>query len=611
MKRIWILMITFCITLSLFAEKRYYFFRAQDLPEEVQTTDLRPDKGITQLTLNNIYADAEARYALFNKKADSWWQIMVETSRGRTVDLSEVDASWYVKLKIRRTVNYTLSLVLAGAGTANAYPLTTARVPANGEWVELSIPLSDFPSLPAFSDKYAGRLLQIHSDLGYAGDVVGIDYCYLTDDPSATDPGTVLPPKRYYAVTNSKTPLSGTPYTVVDYSAQMDIRAQGWMQWSYVPFPYYSMDTDMPVVQQILQAAECPMPEVNDDWYIIAQIRTTVQGAFALRLYLPDGKAYTDTLSADQLMRDGKTWNRLCLPLYQMIPGVYEGTTDVLFSLSSLENATAGEWSMASLMLTNDPSAADPLPLVPGDPSHESRIYLLNDGSPLPEMMNCTDYRLDQTNYLSVSYGNNTTRKSTDAFLTLLPTNGWWSADVAAKTSVDLTAVDATWHMHTRVRTTSTYRPINIILYKENNAQLARYQLTEALLPVAQNGEWFELDIPMSAFLAESATLINYTARIFSFHSDNGGTAGVEVSMDYLYFSHEGESTPDPQPGLPVVEEPQIQPLPDPEPEPDPQEGLDQIINHKSQITNHKFIIDGRLFIIRGEQLYDVLGRKW
>ena len=81
--------------------------------------------------------------------------------------------------------------------------------------------------------------------------------------------------------------------------------------------------------------------------------------------------------------------------------------------------------------------------------------------------------------------------------------------------------------------------------------------------------------------------------------------------MDYLYFSHEGESTPDPQPGLPVVEEPQIQPLPDPEPEPDPQEGLEQIINHKSQIINHKFIIDGRLFIIRGEQLYDVLGRKW
>ena len=89
--------------------------------------------------------------------------------------------------------------------------------------------------------------------------------------------------------------------------------------------------------------------------------------------------------------------------------------------------------------------------------------------------------------------------------------------------------------------------------------------------------------------------------------------------MDYLYFSHEGESTPDPQPGLPVVEEPQIQPLPDPEPEPDPQEGLDQIINHQSpygasrseEITNHKFIIDGRLFIIRGEQLYDVLGRKW
>lgn len=602
-------MITFCLSLSLFAEKRYYFFRAQDLPQEVQTVDLRPDKGITQLTLNNIYADAEARYALFNKKADSWWQIMVETSRGRTVDLSEVDASWYVKLKIRRTVNYTLSLVLAGAGTANAYPLTTARVPANGEWVELSIPLSDFPSLPAFSDKYAGRLLQIHSDLGYAGDVVGIDYCYLTDDPSATDPGTVLPPKRYYAVTNSKTPLSGTPYTVVDYSAQMDIRAQGWMQWSYVPFPYYSMDTDMPVAQQILQAAECPMPEVNDDWYLIAQVRTDVEGDFVVRLYMPnDTIAYTDTLRTEDLVRDGVTWNRLCLPLYRMTPGVYHEPTDVLCSFTSLADAAAGEWTMPSLMLTNELAASDPIPVIPGDPAQETRIYLLNDGSPLPAVMNCTDYRLDQTNYLIVSYGNNTTRKAADAFLTLLPTNGWWSADVAAKTSVDLTAVDATWHMHTRVRTTSTYRPINIILYKESNAQLARYQLTEALLPVAQNGEWFELDIPMSAFLAESATLINYTARIFSFHSDNGGTAGVEVSMDYLYFSHEGESRPDPQPGEVPVDEPTIEPMPEPEPIPQPEGWIS--VHDSTRPIAEKIFYNGQLFIRIEDTVYDVLGRK-
>ena len=575
----------------------------------MQTVDLRPDKGITQLTLNNIYADAEARYALFNKKADSWWQIMVETSRGRTVDLSEVDASWYVKLKIRRTVNYTLSLVLAGAGTANAYPLTTARVPANGEWVELSIPLSDFPSLPAFSDKYAGRLLQIHSDLGYAGDVVGIDYCYLTDDPSATDPGTVLPPKRYYAVTNSKTPLSGTPYTVVDYSAQMDIRAQGWMQWSYVPFPYYSMDSDMPVTQQMLRKTECPMEDVNDDWYLIAQVRTDVEGDFVVRLYMPnDTIAYTDTLRDEDLVRDGVTWNRLCLPLYRMTPGVYHEPTDVLCSFTSLADAAAGEWTMPSLMLTNESAASDPIPLIPGDPAQETRIYLLNDGSPLPEMMNCTDYRLDQTNYLSVSYGNNTTRKAADAFLTLLPTNGWWSADVAAKTSVDLTAVDATWHMHTRVRTTSTYRPINIILYKENNAQLARYQLTEALLPVAQNGNWLEFDIPMTAFLTAGATLVNYTGRILSFHSDNGGTAGVEVSMDYFYFAHEGESRPDPQPGEVPVDEPTIEPMPEPEPIPQPEGWIS--VHDSTRPIAEKIFYNGQLFIRIGDTVYDVLGRK-
>lgn len=607
MKRIWCLLIAVLMTFALYAENRIYFFRAQDLPSDVRTVDLRPEKGLAHLTLNNIYSDTQARYALFTKRADSWWQVMVETNKGQKLDLSAVDESWVLKLKIRRTVNYTLTLVLAGAGTANGYPLPVSKVPANGEWVELSIPLSQFPVIPAFSDDYSGRLLQIHSDLGYAGDLVGIDYCYLTDDAAGVDPGTVQPAKRYYAITNSRTPLSGTPYTVVDYSSRMDVRAQGWMQWSYIPFPYFSMDTDMPVAQQILRTADCPMEDVNDDWYLIAQIRTDIEGDFVVRLFMPnDTLAYTDTLRAEDLVRDGTTWNRLCLPLYRMTPGVYHDPTDVLCSFSSLSDASAGEWTMPSLMLTNESSASDPIPVIPGDPAQETRIYLLNDGSPLPTNMNCTDYRLDQTAYLTASYGNNTTRKTSDSFLTLLPTNGWWSADIAAQTPVDLTNVDDSWIMHTRIRTTSAYRPINLILYKENNAQLARYQLTEALLPVAQNGTWFEYDIPMSSFLAAGTTLINYSGRIFSFHSDNGGTAGVEVSMEYLYFSHEGESRPDPQPGLEPVVEPVIEPMPLPEPS---TEGwMNEEINNRPRAE--KFFHNGQLFIRFGDTVYDVLGRK-
>ena len=598
MKRIVCILAALTLVLAIYAEKRIYFFRAKDLPTDVETIDLRPDMGLTQLTLNNIYADPEARYALFNKNSDSWWQVMVETAKGKTVNLSEVDNTWYLKLKIRRTVDYTLTLVLAGAGTANGYPLPVSQLPANGEWTELSIPLKDLPVLPELTEKYSGRLLQIHSDAGYTGDIVGIDYCYLTNDPSGVDEGTVQSPKRYYFITNSKTPLSGMPYAIVDYSAQMTARAQGWMQWSYIPFPYYSMDADMPVVQQLQYAAPCSMSDVNDDWYIIAQIRTNVEGTFAVRLYLPDGKAYADTIAAGQLVRDGSTWNTLTLPFDRMYPYTYSETTDVLLSLASVGNASAGEWTMASLMLTNDPSIADPQPAVPADPSQESRIYLLNDGSPLPAAMTCTDYRLDQTDYLSIGYGNNTTRKSADAFLTLLPTNGWWSADIAAKSAVDLTAVDDTWTMHTRIRTTSTYRPINLILYKEGNAQLARYQLTETLLPVAQNGNWYDFDIPMIAFLATGSTLISYTSRIFSFHSDGGGTSGVEVSMEYLYFSKEGESRPDPQPTLPPVAEPELEPVQNPD-------GL----FYPAVTPARKYIRNGLLVIQHQDEYFDVLGR--
>ena len=132
MKRIVCILAALTIVLAIYAEKRIYFFRAKDLPTDVETIDLRPDMGLTQLTLNNIYADPEARYALFNKNSDSWWQVMVETAKGKTVDLSEVDNTWYLKIKIRRTVDYTLTLVLAGAGTANGYPLPVSKLPANG-----------------------------------------------------------------------------------------------------------------------------------------------------------------------------------------------------------------------------------------------------------------------------------------------------------------------------------------------------------------------------------------------------------------------------------------------------------------------------------------------
>lgn len=595
------IIITACLMFvaPLRAEQRIYLLRDKNLPEGAENMDLRPDKGISTLTLDNIYASTTARYMLYQKRADSWWQIMVETAKGQHADWGHVTNQWYVKLKMRRTVNYTITLVLAGQGTANGYALTTSILPANGDWKELTIPLSAFPQMPEFTDNYSGRLMQLHSDLGYTNDEVGIDYCYLTDDKDSYDEGTVLQEKRYYLLKNEHTPLKDQP-NYMDYSSSISTRAMGWQQWSYIPFPYYSLDKDTTVQQQCAQQTPISLNDVDEDWCVIAQMRTDIAMQFVVRLYLPDGIAYTDTIYPSDYIADGKTWNRLYFPLDHMYRYTYSDTTSVVFSVIA-EQATSGEWTMPSLMITTNHEANDPAPLIPADPSQQSRIYLLNDGSPLPEQMNCTDYRLDQTSYLKVSYGNNTTRKAGNSYLTLLPTNGWWSADIAANSSVNMTAVDPTWVMHTAVSTTSTFRPINLILYREGNAELARYQLTEALLPVAQNGTVFEFDIPMSYYLkTATATLPTYTQRVMSFHSDNGGTAGVEVSMHYLYFSHDGIPQPDPQPGLAPVKEPELTPV---------VTDLWLIQNTRSALK--KVLYDGRLIIYRNGLPYTILGASY
>ena len=49
------------MVLAIYAEKRIYFFRAKDLPTDIETIDLRPDMGLTQLTLNNILKNGTKR----------------------------------------------------------------------------------------------------------------------------------------------------------------------------------------------------------------------------------------------------------------------------------------------------------------------------------------------------------------------------------------------------------------------------------------------------------------------------------------------------------------------------------------------------------------------
>lgn len=591
-------MVVLLLTLTTLnaSEVRYYFVRGGQLPDDVTTVDLRPEHSSTIWTMRNIYRNETARYALFEKRADSWWQVAVETAPANGIDLSAIDESWTLCIRLRRTVNYALTLCLFGQTTDEGYTISTSTLPADGQWRTLTIPLSQFSLQIKTDNLISGSLFRLHSDAGYAGDEVGIDFCYLTHDLTTLDQGQVQAEKRYYLITNDRTPLNAQ-YNINNLSQFISARYSGWMQWAYIPFPYYSMDMSGATAMQLCSTTTLPMTDVDDDWALIAQVQTDMQGPLAAVLYL-NGMAYSYHIDDADLVRDGQTWNRLYLPLDEAQMGTYTTPTPVVFSIKA-DNLSAGVFSVGSLMITNNHSASDPDPLVPGDPANGKQIWLVNDGTPLPDYSNITDYRLFYTDYLTANYGNSTQRNTADSWLTLMPTNGWWSIDMSAAKPIDLTAVQADWTLHTRVKTTSTYRPINLILYLAGNQELKRYTLTDTNLPISQNGTWFDIDIPMSEILTSVSSLPAYNNgnRVFSFHSDGGGTAGVEVSMQYLYFSLKGETTPAPIEGDKPLDEPAIEELPD--------TAIDNVSN---DIKAKKIIINGRLYIRFGDKTYDVLG---
>lgn len=596
MKRILYIALLVMVILPLQAEKRYYLIRGGNLPTTMETVDLRPTADVATYNLSNIDLVPNMRYALYRKSSDSWFQVLTETATGRRVDLRAINSRWSLCLKVRRTVDYPLTLVLFGAGVANGYTIPTSMVPADGQWRELVIPLSMLPNLPEMTATYSGRLLQLHSELGFAGNEVGIDYAYLTDDPTTPDPGTEQPEERLYLVTNSTTPLVGTRYAVQDYSSFVKPHADGWMQWSYIPFPYYSMTEQMPVSYQLVSQIPNLLNAVDDEWYLVAYIRTNITADMSFRLFIGEN-VYADVLPAQSIVADNRTWNRICLPLAQMTHGQADRATEILFALTA-NDVMPGEYSIATLMLSNSPTSEDPKPIVPADPSQETRIYLVGDDQPLPEAMTTYDYRLFYTSYLNVGYGNNTTRATKDSYLTLLPTNGWWSADMTASQPVDLSMVDATWAVRARVRATTTYRPINMIFYSDDaNHELRRYTLSAEQLPAT--GEWKDISIPMAELLGSQKSLPTYSGnhRVFTLHSDGGGSAGLEVSMEYLYFVHEGESRPDPQPGLPALDEPSWEPI-----------FLGWESARPVEVKTIKFIHNGQLLLRRDDHVYNFMG---
>ena len=68
--------------------------------------------------------------------------------------------------------------------------------------------------------------------------------------------------------------------------------------------------------------------------------------------------------------------------------------------------------------------------------------------------------------------------------------------------------------------------------------------------------------------------------------------------MEYLYFSKEGESRPDPQPTLPPVAEPELEPVQTPD-------GL----FYPAITSAQKYIRNGLLVIQHQDKYFDVLGR--
>lgn len=176
-------------TTTKMTEKRYYFFRGGDLPEntaDLTCVDLRKGQG-TNITLGNNATLTEKMYWTKIVTSNSWWSFNQNLSAAQ--DMSDVNyTEWYLKVKFRTNItnnDFNIRLLEQICWQVNRHNLTFTT---DGEWNELTLSLSEaLGSHPAFDSFSANKtILQFNSNCT-SGLYVDIEYAYLTNNQDAED----------------------------------------------------------------------------------------------------------------------------------------------------------------------------------------------------------------------------------------------------------------------------------------------------------------------------------------------------------------------------------------------------------------------------------------
>jgi len=172
-------------TTAAMQEKRYYFFRGGDLPamgDTVTMVDLREGTGTT-IQLNNMTKGSATDYTAYTLSG-SWFSF--NQNLKASTDMSAVtQAGWTLKIKVRTNLNQnSFNIRLNNAG--ECFMISSGNLPLvhNGEWEELSLPLSSSSKTLNFTASMTGTIFQMHANGSGNGNILDIEYAYLTNKPS-------------------------------------------------------------------------------------------------------------------------------------------------------------------------------------------------------------------------------------------------------------------------------------------------------------------------------------------------------------------------------------------------------------------------------------------
>lgn len=162
--------------------KRFYFFRAGDLPQSdtIEMVDLRDGAGTTIQT-NNMAKGEATDYTAYILNGQ--WFSFNQNLKAAT-DMSVVNqATWYLVIKMRTSnTNQSFNIRLNNAG--ECYQVSQGNLTVSAEWQELQLALADSKKTLSFSNKMTGTVFQMHANGSVAEDNLDIMYAYLTNDPT-------------------------------------------------------------------------------------------------------------------------------------------------------------------------------------------------------------------------------------------------------------------------------------------------------------------------------------------------------------------------------------------------------------------------------------------